>query len=92
MPLFGAIAATAKLPPQIAQAIMPGRSVLYESGAITVYYRVDAEQRLLIGGRGPMREVDAVEDDSAPACVCAQALAASRRASNGRTRGAGGLR
>ena len=36
---------------------MPGRSVLYESGAITVYYRVDTGRRLLIGGRGPMREV-----------------------------------
>ncbi len=59
VPLFGAIAASAKLPSEIAQAIMPGRSVLYESGAITVYYRVDNEQRLLIGGRGPMREVGA---------------------------------
>jgi glycine/D-amino acid oxidase-like deaminating enzyme len=59
VPLFGAIAASAKLPFEIAQAIMPGRSVLYESGAITVYYRIDTEQRLLIGGRGPMREVDA---------------------------------
>jgi glycine/D-amino acid oxidase-like deaminating enzyme len=36
---------------------MPSRAVLYESGAITVYYRVDGGQRLLIGGRGPMREV-----------------------------------
>jgi glycine/D-amino acid oxidase-like deaminating enzyme len=58
VPLFGAIAATAPLPPRLAQAIMPGRSVLYESGAITVYYRVDAAQRLLIGGRGPMREIE----------------------------------
>jgi len=59
VPLFGAIAASAKLPHEIAQAIMPGRSVLYETGAITVYYRVDTGQRLLIGGRGPMREVGA---------------------------------
>jgi glycine/D-amino acid oxidase-like deaminating enzyme len=34
---------------------MPTRSVLYESGHITVYYRVDASNRLLMGGRGPMR-------------------------------------
>jgi glycine/D-amino acid oxidase-like deaminating enzyme len=60
VPLFGAIAATAKLPDEIARTIMPGRSVLYESGAITVYYRLDAQQRLLIGGRGPMREINAV--------------------------------
>jgi glycine/D-amino acid oxidase-like deaminating enzyme len=36
---------------------MPGRCVLYESGTITVYYRVDGGGRLLMGGRGPMREV-----------------------------------
>ena len=33
---------------------MPTRSVLYESGHITVYYRLDASNRLLMGGRGPM--------------------------------------
>ncbi len=38
---------------------MPSRAVLYESGAITVYYRVDAGGRLLIGGRGPQHEVSA---------------------------------
>jgi glycine/D-amino acid oxidase-like deaminating enzyme len=58
VPLFGAIAATAVLPPHLSRTIMPGRAVLYESGAITVYYRVDAAQRLLIGGRGPLREID----------------------------------
>jgi glycine/D-amino acid oxidase-like deaminating enzyme len=57
VPVFGAIAATAPLPEAIAQAIMPTRAVLYESGAITVYYRIDSGRRLLIGGRGPMREV-----------------------------------
>src|SRR5581483_2374596 len=29
----------------------------YESGRITVYYRVDARNRLLMGGRGPMRPI-----------------------------------
>ena len=33
---------------------MPTRSALYESGHITVYYRIDAANRLLMGGRGPM--------------------------------------
>jgi glycine/D-amino acid oxidase-like deaminating enzyme len=42
----------------VSRAIMPSRAVLYESGAITVYYRIDSGQRLLIGGRGPMREID----------------------------------
>jgi len=58
VPLFGAIAATAELTGAVAQAIMPSRAVLYESGAITVYYRVDGSGRLLIGGRGPMREIN----------------------------------
>jgi glycine/D-amino acid oxidase-like deaminating enzyme len=57
VPLFGAIAATSALPEGLARTLMPSRAVLYESGAITVYYRVDSGQRLLIGGRGPIHEV-----------------------------------
>jgi glycine/D-amino acid oxidase-like deaminating enzyme len=57
VPLFGAIAATAPLPDRALRTILPGRPVLYESGNITVYYRIDAQHRLLIGGRGPMREI-----------------------------------
>jgi glycine/D-amino acid oxidase-like deaminating enzyme len=59
VPLFGAIAATAELPANIASAVMPSRAVLYESGTVTVYYRVDTSRRLLIGGRGPSSEVAA---------------------------------
>ena len=61
VPLFGAIAASERLPDEAVRCVMPGRSVLYESGAVTVYYRVDSEQRLLIGGRGPMREIDSAD-------------------------------
>jgi glycine/D-amino acid oxidase-like deaminating enzyme len=57
VPVFGAIAATEPLPDTLASSIMPGRSVLYETGAITVYYRVDTNNRLLFGGRGPMHEI-----------------------------------
>ncbi len=57
VPLFGAIAASAPLPEPAASAVLPSRAVVYESGAITVYYRVDAANRLLIGGRGPQREI-----------------------------------
>jgi len=59
VPVFGAIAATAPLSDATTRVVMPTRSVLYEIGAITVYYRVDGGQRLLIGGRGPMREIAA---------------------------------
>jgi glycine/D-amino acid oxidase-like deaminating enzyme len=54
VPVFSSIAATEPLPDGVARQIMPTRSVLYESGHITVYYRVDASNRLLMGGRGPM--------------------------------------
>ncbi len=57
IPVFGAMAASEPLPEAAARHVLPGRSVLYEIGAITHYYRVDAGQRLLFGGRGPMREV-----------------------------------
>jgi glycine/D-amino acid oxidase-like deaminating enzyme len=57
VPLFGAIVATAVIPGEIARSVMPSRAALYEIGAVTVYYRVDGGGRLLIGGRGPMREI-----------------------------------
>ena len=62
VPVFSSIAATAPLPDAVAREIMPGRSVLYESGHITVYYRVDAHNRLLMGGRGPMRWISDPSD------------------------------
>lgn len=61
IPLFGAIAASERLDDAASRAILPGRSVLYESGAITVYYRIDSDRRLLIGGRGPTREIDSLD-------------------------------
>ena len=44
VPVFSSIAATAPLSDEVARAIMPTRPVLYESGHITVYYRIDAAQ------------------------------------------------
>jgi glycine/D-amino acid oxidase-like deaminating enzyme len=55
VPVFSSIAASEPLPDDIARRIMPTRSVLYESGHITVYYRIDSSNRLLMGGRGPMQ-------------------------------------
>ena len=55
VPVFSSITATGPLPDDIAREIMPTRSVLYESGHITVYYRIDGSNRLLMGGRGPMQ-------------------------------------
>lgn len=57
VPVYSAILATAPLPQALAEEIMPGRPVLYENGSVTVYYRLDAQNRLLMGGRSPMRAV-----------------------------------
>jgi glycine/D-amino acid oxidase-like deaminating enzyme len=57
VPLFGALVATAAIPAEIARSVLPSRTALYEIGTVTVYYRVDSGGRLLIGGRGPMREI-----------------------------------
>lgn len=53
VPLFSAIIASAPLPAELLGSILPGRHVVYESGNITAYYRRDAANRLLMGGRGP---------------------------------------
>ena len=51
VPVFSAIVASAPLPPPLRASILAAREVLYELGAVTTYYRVDAAGRLLIGGR-----------------------------------------
>ncbi|WP_233838110.1 NAD(P)/FAD-dependent oxidoreductase [Paraburkholderia sp. ZP32-5] len=58
VPVFSGIAATAPLPPSIANRILPGRYVLYEHESITVYYRIDEAGRLLIGGRSQLRPIE----------------------------------
>jgi glycine/D-amino acid oxidase-like deaminating enzyme len=59
VPLFSAIAATEPLPDTMVQAIMPSRFAVYEIGGITVYYRFDTDNRLLMGGRSVQRDVTA---------------------------------
>lgn len=53
IPVFSSILATAPLPEAVAGAILASGEVLYETGTVTVYYRVDAQKRLIFGGRGP---------------------------------------
>jgi glycine/D-amino acid oxidase-like deaminating enzyme len=57
VPVYSAIVATEKLPEALAQTIMPGKSVLYEIGSVTVYYRLDLDGRLLMGGRGVQHDI-----------------------------------
>jgi glycine/D-amino acid oxidase-like deaminating enzyme len=59
VPVFSGIVATEPLSPELAKAILPTRSVLYEMGSITVYYRLDQQNRMLMGGRGAMADITA---------------------------------
>ncbi len=52
VPLYSSIIASEPLPAALAASILPGGGVVYESGEITIYYRLDRERRLLMGGRG----------------------------------------
>jgi len=62
VPVFGAIAATEPLPAAVTRDLLPGGHVVYESGTVTVYYRLDEQRRLIIGGRGPMQEIQTPAD------------------------------
>ena len=57
VPVFSGIAASAPLPADLAAAVFPLRASLYELGQVTVYYRLDSENRLLMGGRCAQRDL-----------------------------------
>ena len=57
VPAFSSIAASAPIAEDVARAIMPRRTSLYELGRIPVYYRMDQQNRIIIGGRGPQRPI-----------------------------------
>ena len=57
VPVWSGITATEPLPDEIARQIMPRGGVLYELGPVTVYYRLDVANRLLIGGRSNLRDM-----------------------------------
>jgi glycine/D-amino acid oxidase-like deaminating enzyme len=59
VPVYSMITATEPLPDDIRRGIMPAGAVLYEQADITVYCRLDANGRLLMGGRSPSREIAA---------------------------------
>jgi glycine/D-amino acid oxidase-like deaminating enzyme len=62
VPVYSGIIATETLPEAIAQRILPHRSVLYEHESITVYYRLDVKNRLLMGGRSRLRPLEGTAD------------------------------
>ncbi len=58
VPVYSGIVATEPLPAAIADRILPHRSVLYEHESVTVYFRLDAQNRLLMGGRSRLRNLE----------------------------------
>ena len=56
VPVYSGIVATEPIPEEIARAVFPKRSSLYELGRVTVYYRLDGSNRLLMGGRCLQRD------------------------------------
>ncbi|WP_373505581.1 NAD(P)/FAD-dependent oxidoreductase [Aestuariivirga sp.] len=62
VPVYSTIVATAPLSDNVARSVMPSGSVLYEVANNTVYYRLDANNRMLMGGRSLQRDVTRFED------------------------------
>jgi glycine/D-amino acid oxidase-like deaminating enzyme len=62
VPVYSGIVATEPIPEDVARTIFPMRSSLYELGKVTVYYRLDASNRVLMGGRSQQRHLTRPED------------------------------
>jgi len=62
VPVYSSMLASAPLPDGVRRRILAGGEVVYESGHVTTYYRIDASGRLLIGGRGVQRPVRDIHD------------------------------
>jgi len=61
VPVYSGIVASEPLPEAVARDIFPLRSSLYELGKVTVYYRLDASNRVLMGGRCQQSPVDSAD-------------------------------
>ncbi len=61
VPLYSGIVATEPLPAAVVRSILPGGPVLYEHEEITVYFRLDAAGRLLMGGRSRQRPTEGTD-------------------------------
>lgn len=62
VPVYSTIVATEPLSARIASEILPSGAVVYEIANNTVYYRLDAQNRLLMGGEGLQKEVTEFKD------------------------------
>jgi glycine/D-amino acid oxidase-like deaminating enzyme len=62
VPVFSAVVASEPVDEAVARAILPLRASLYELGKITTYYRLDRQNRVLMGGRSRQSPVGGPED------------------------------
>ena len=62
VPVYSGIVATEPIPEAVARDIFPARASLYEMGQVTVYYRLDAQNRVLMGGRCRQRPVSSPDE------------------------------
>jgi len=62
VPVFSAVVASEPLSDEMARAIFPIRASLYELGKITTYYRLDRQNRVLMGGRSAQRPIEGPEE------------------------------
>lgn len=56
LPAASFLVATVPLPDEVGAAILPGREVSSDSRRLLVYFRRDAQGRLVLGGRGPFSD------------------------------------
>ena len=62
VPVYSGITASEPVPDEVAEAMMPLRGSLYELGKITTYYRIDRNNRVLMGGRCRQTDISRPED------------------------------
>jgi glycine/D-amino acid oxidase-like deaminating enzyme len=61
VPVYSAIVASQPLPEALGRRVTPHRSSVYEMGEVTVYYRLDQQGRVLMGGRSVQRDISGPE-------------------------------
>jgi glycine/D-amino acid oxidase-like deaminating enzyme len=62
VPVYSGITASEPVPDEVAEAMMPLRGSLYELGKITTYYRIDRNNRVLMGGRCRQTDISRPDD------------------------------
>lgn len=73
LPMYSFQVATEPLEASLQERVLPGRMPVSDSRRLLLYYRYDAEGRLLVGGRGPFKE-SPTRSDAKPMAKAMHAL------------------